>query len=212
MSEDILKKLEDAIVGIQVDGAGAAMQTAMEAGIPGVEILNHGLVPALNRVGVLFRDGDYFLPDVLMCVNIYNQAFRLIEPELKAGNYEPKGKVMLGTVKGDTHDIGKNILSALLQGNGYQVINLGMNVPAETFLAKAKETEPHVIGMSALLTTTMPEMKATIDLFGKAGIRDKYRFIVGGAPVTQDFADRIGADGYGEEAQAGVELVKRLIA
>ena len=212
MSDEILKKLENALVEIQMDEAGDLMNQALEAGITGVDILNKALVPALDRVGVLFSDGDYFLPDVLMCVNIYNQAFKLIESDLKAGDYEPKGKVMLGTVKGDTHDIGKNILSALLQGNGFEVINLGMNVPAETFLAKAKETEPDIIGMSALLTTTMPEMKATIDLFIKEGLRDKYRFIIGGAPVTQDFARQIGADGYGEEAQAGVNLVKRLTA
>ncbi len=212
MSEEILKKLEDAVVEIRMDDASDFMNQAMEEGISGVDILNKALVTALDRVGVLFRDGDYFLPDVLMCVNIYNQAFQLIEPELKAGDYEPKGKVMLGTVKGDTHDIGKNILSALLQGNGYEVINLGMNVPAETFLEEAQKTNPDIIGMSALLTTTMPEMKNTIELFAKAGLRDQYRFIIGGAPVTQDFANQIGADGYGEEAQAGVNLVKSLIA
>lgn len=212
MSDELLKKLEDAIVEIQMDVAAEQMNLVMESKIPAAEILNNALVPALDRVGVLFKEGDYFLPDVLMCVNIYNQAFVQIEPELKANNYEPKGKVMLGTVKGDTHDIGKNILSALLQGNGFEVINLGMNVAAETFLEKAKEMQPDIIGMSALLTTTMPEMKATIELFAKEGLRDNYRFIVGGAPVTQDFADQIGADGYGEEAQAGVELVKRLTA
>ncbi len=212
MSDDILKKLEDAIVEIQVDEAGEIMKQAMDSGITGVDILNNALVPALDRVGVLFKEGDYFLPDVLMCVSIYNQAFVLIEPELREGDYEPKGKVMLGTVRGDTHDIGKNILSALLQGNGFEVINLGMNVPAEIFLEKARETKPDIIGMSALLTTTMPEMKNTIDLFTNEGLRENYRFIIGGAPVTQDFADQIGADGYGEEAQAGVELVKRLIA
>lgn len=212
MSEELLKKLEDAVVAIQMDEAGDFMNQALEARISGVQILNEALVPALDRVGVLFSDGDYFLPDVLMCVSIYNQSFQLIEPELKAGNYEPKGKVMLGTVKGDTHDIGKNILSALLQGNGYEVINLGMNVPAETFLEQARQINPDIIGMSALLTTTMPEMKTTIDLFEKEGLRDRFRFIIGGAPVTRDFADQIGADGYGEEAQAGVTLVKNLTA
>lgn len=212
MGEEYLKKLEDAIVEIQSDVAEEVMKQSMESKVSGIDILNKALVPALDRVGVLFREGDYFLPDVLMCVNIYNQAFALIEPELKQGDYKAKGKVMLGTVKGDTHDIGKNILSALLQGNGFEVINLGMNVSAETFLEKAKENNPDIIGMSALLTTTMPEMKNTIELFSKEGIREDYRFIIGGAPVTQDFANQIGADGYGEEAQAGVELVKNLIA
>lgn len=212
MSDELLKQLEDAIVEIQPDHATALMEKIMDATVPAIDILNRALVPALDRVGVLFREGDYFLPDVLMSVNIYNQAFALIEPELKAGNYKAKGTVMLGTVKGDTHDIGKNILSALLQGNGFEVINLGMNVAAETFLEKAREARPDIIGMSALLTTTMPEMKNTLDLFEKEGLRSDFRFIVGGAPVTQDYADQIGADGYGEEAQAGVALVKSLLA
>jgi len=212
MSENQLAKLTESIVQIDVDGAMEAAEAVFSAEIPGLDILNNSLVPALERVGVLFRDGEYFLPDIMMCVSIYNQVFERIEPELKKGNYTSRGKIMLGTVKGDTHDIGKNILSALLQGNGFEVINLGMNVSPEVFLAKAKEMEPDVIGMSALLTTTMPEMKHTIDLFEEAGLRDKYKIVIGGAPVTQDFADKIGADGYGAEAQSGVDLLKQMLA
>ncbi len=211
MSEELIEKLIDSIVTVDMDQSLETAEEIIKANVPAIEILNNALVPALDKVGVLFREGDYFLPDVLMCVNIYNQIFGKIEPDLKKGDYKSRGKIMLGTVKGDTHDIGKNILSALLQGNGFEVINLGMNVPPQDFLQKAKETEPDVIGMSALLTTTMPEMKNTIELFKEAGLRDKYKFIIGGAPVTQDFADLIGADGYGAEAQSGVDLVKQLL-
>ena len=212
MGDNQLIKLTESIVQIDVNGALETAEAVFASDIPAVEVLNKALVPALDRVGVLFRDGEYFLPDVLMCVSIYNQVFERIEPELKTGNYKSRGKVMLGTVKGDTHDIGKNILSALLQGNGFEVINLGMNVPPETFLEKAKEIEPDIIGLSALLTTTMPEMKNTIDLFKDAGLRDKYKIVIGGAPVTQTFADQIGADGYGAEAQSGVDLLKEMLA
>ncbi|MFH2129413.1 MAG: corrinoid protein [bacterium] len=212
MSENRLAKLTEAIVQINMEEALELAARIIADGIPALEILNGALVPALDRVGVLFRDGEYFLPDILMCVSIYNQIFAQIEPDLKQGDYKSRGRIMLGTIKGDTHDIGKNILSALLQGNGFEVINLGMNVPPEVFLQKAAETEPDVIGMSALLTTTMPEMKNTIDLFVKSGLRDRYKFVIGGAPVTQEFADQIGADGYGAEAQSGVDLLKQLLS
>ncbi len=161
-------------------------------------------------MGALFRDADYFLPDVLMSVKAYNNAYRLLEPGLKKGNYKARGTVMVGTVQGDIHEIGKNILLALLQGNGFQIVDLGVDVKAGTFLSKAKEVKPDIIGMSSLLTTSMPAMKEVIDLFTGEGIRGQFKFIVGGAPVSQKFADEIGADGYGEDAQSGVELVKRL--
>ena len=184
----------------------------MSAGIPALEILNKGLLTALERVGVLFREGDYFLPDVLMSVKAYNNAYALLDGELKKGAYKSRGTVMLGTVHGDIHEIGKNILLALLQGNGYTVVDIGVDVKSGVFLEKAKEVKPDIIGMSALLTTSMPAMKEVIDLFVKDGIREKFRFIVGGAPLSKKFAEEIGADGYGEDAQSGVELVKRLLA
>jgi len=208
MGKELIKKLTDAVVNMNSEEALELTGGALESGISSRDILNNGLLPALDKVGVLFQDGDYFLPDILTCANIYKSTFALIESELKKGNYKPMGKIMLGTVWGDTHDIGKNILAALLEGNGFEVINLGMNVAPETFLEKAKETGPDIIGMSALLTTTMPEMKKVIDLFSAKGLRDKYRFIIGGAPVSPEYADTIGADGYGAEAQEGVDLVK----
>jgi 5-methyltetrahydrofolate--homocysteine methyltransferase len=146
-----------------------------------------------------------------MSVKAYNSSYAVIDPELKKGNYKARAVVMIGTVQGDIHEIGKNILLALLQGNGFKVVDLGVDVPADTFVRKAKEENPDIIGMSALITTSMPAMKEVIDAFSKEGIRNKFKFIVGGAPLSQRFAEEIGADGYGEDAQSGVELVKRLV-
>lgn len=212
MGQEMLKSLEDAVVAMKTEDADQISREITGAGISAADILNKALIPALDRVGTLFGSGAYFLPEMLMCVHIYNGIFERIETELKQGNFEFRGRVMLGSVEGDTHDIGKNIVAALLQGNGFEVIDLGINVSAKTFLEKAKEVQPQIIGMSALLTTTMVEMKKVIDLFNTEGVREQYHLIVGGAPVSREFAEEIGADGYGREAQAGVELVKRLIA
>jgi 5-methyltetrahydrofolate--homocysteine methyltransferase len=212
MSNDILAKLEEAIVEMKADETEGITKDAMQAGLTALDILNKGLLTALERVGVLFRDGDYFLPDVLMSVKAYKNAYALLDAELKKGAYKSRGTVMLGTVHGDIHEIGKNILLALLQGNGYTVVDIGVDVQSAVFLAKAKEVKPDIIGMSALLTTSMPAMKEVIDLFVKDGSRGSYKIIVGGAPVSHAFAKEIGADGYGEDAQSGVELVGKLLA
>ncbi|MCU0844524.1 MAG: corrinoid protein [Spirochaetes bacterium] len=212
MSAEILNELRSAIVEMRFDDTEGLARRALEAGVQAVDVLNDACLPALDEVGVLFREGDYFLPDVLMSVKAYDSAYRLLLPGLKEGAYESRGRVMLGTVEGDIHEIGKNILHALLQGNGFDVVDLGVNVSPAVFLEKAKEHKPDIIGMSALLTTTMPVMKETIELFAKEGLKDSFRFIVGGSPLNQRFSDEIGADGYGEDAQSGVELVRRLLA
>jgi 5-methyltetrahydrofolate--homocysteine methyltransferase len=211
MSHEILDTITQAVIDMKFEDTEGLTREALNAGISAVEIINGALLPALDRVGILFREGDYFLPDVLMSVKAYNNSFALVEPLLKEGDYKARGRIMIGTVFGDIHDIGKNILSALLLGNGFEVVDVGVDVKPEVFLARAKEDQPDIIGMSALLTTTMPSMKDTIDVFVEAGLRDKFKFIIGGAPLNQKFADEIGADGYGEDAQSGVELVKRLM-
>jgi len=211
MTNESLQSLKQAIVEMRFDETEALTRKCMEAKIAPLSMLNNALIPALDIVGTLFQDGDYFLPDVLMSVKAYNNSYTLLEPLLKEGNYKARGIIMLGTVAGDIHEIGKKILLALLQGNGFDVVDLGVDVSNETFLAKAKEINPDIIGMSALLSTTMPCMKEVIDLFSEAGIRDQFKFIIGGAPLNQRFADEIGADGYGEDAQSGVELAKRLL-
>jgi 5-methyltetrahydrofolate--homocysteine methyltransferase len=211
MSQEIVEELRQSVIDMKFEDTEALTKKGVSSGISAVDIINKALLPALDRVGVLFREGEYFLPDVLMSVKAYSNSFKVLEPLLKEGDYKARGRIMLGTVFGDIHDIGKNILAALLMGNGFEVIDVGVDVKPEVFLAKAKEEKPDVIGMSALLTTTMPGMKDTIDVFTEAGMRGQFKFIIGGAPLSQRFADEIGADGYGEDAQSGVELVRRLL-
>lgn len=211
MSDKHIELLRKAVVNMRFNETGDLTEDCRSAGYKALDILNQALLPALDQVGTLFRDGDYFLPDVLMSVKAYNTAYRLIEEELKSGNYESRGKVLIGTVQGDIHEIGKNILLALCQGNGFDIVDLGKDVPPAVFLEKAREAKPDIIGMSALLTTTMPVMKDVLDTFTEAGIRDQYKFIVGGAPVSRGFAEEIGADGYGGDAQSGVELIKKIL-
>jgi len=211
MTDSLIRSLKDAVVEMKIDETEELCRKCLNAGMKPIKILNECLIPALDIVGGLFRDGDYFLPDVLMSVKAYNNCYSILEPLLKEGDYKSRGTVLLGTVAGDIHEIGKDILLALLQGNGFDVIDLGVDVAPDTFLEKARETNPDIIGMSALLSTTMVCMKEVIDLFTEAGIRDKHKFIVGGSPLSQRFADEIGADGYGEDAQSGVELAKSLM-
>ena len=211
MAQELLDEIRQAVIDMKFEETDQLTRKVLEGGVGAVDIINKALLPALDRVGILFREGEYFLPDVLMCVKAYNNSFGVLEPLLKEGDYKARGRVMLGTVFGDIHDIGKNILSALLLGNGFEVIDVGVDVKPEVFLARAKQEKPDIIGMSALLTTTMTAMKDTIDVFVEAGMRGQFKFIIGGAPLNQKFADEIGADGYGEDAQSGVELVKRLM-
>lgn len=211
MTDKILDKLKDAVIEMKFDETEDLTKQALDSKIAVNDILDNSLIPALDEVGILFSDGDYFLPDVLMSVKAYDNSYKLLEPTLREGDYKAKGKIMLGTVAGDIHDIGKKILSALLQGNGFEIVDLGVDVSPETFLNKAKEVNPDVIGMSAMLTTTMPAMKEVIDVFSEGGMRDKFKMIVGGAPLNKKYSDEIGADGYGEDAQSGVDLVKSLL-
>ncbi len=210
MTDAMVQSLKDAVVEMKFDATEELCRKSLDAGLDPLDILNKALIPALDIVGNLFREEEYFLPDVLMAVKAYNNVYAVLEPLLKKGDYKARGVILLGTVAGDIHEIGKNVLKALLQGNGFDVIDLGVDVAPETFLAKAKEINPDIIGMSALLSTTMPCMKEVLDLFSQAGIRDRFKFIIGGAPISQRYAHEIGADGYGEDAQAGVELAKRL--
>ncbi|MBN1572227.1 MAG: corrinoid protein [Deltaproteobacteria bacterium] len=211
MKDKILDQLKDAVIEMNFDDTEVLTKRALDLEIAAVDILNNSLVPALDEVGELFSEGEYFLPDVLLCVKAYENSYRLLEPNLKEGEYSTRGKIMLGTVAGDIHDIGKKILAALLQGNGFDIVDLGVDVSPEKFLEKAEEVNPDIIGMSAMLTTTMPAMKEVIDVFSEGGVRDKYKIIVGGAPLNKKYSDEIGADGYGEDAQSGVELVKSLL-
>jgi methylmalonyl-CoA mutase cobalamin-binding domain/chain len=174
--------------------------------------LNDALVEAMRIVGEDFRDGILFVPEVLLAANAMKAGMEVLRPLLAETGAEPIGKVVIGTVKGDIHDIGKNLVSMMLEGAGFEVINLGINNPVEKYLAALEEHQPDILGMSALLTTTMPYMKVVIDTLKERGIRDKYIVLVGGAPLNDEFAQAIGADAYCRDAAVAVETARTLVA
>ena len=185
---------------------------ALDRGTPATEVMDDGLIAAMGLVGIKFRENLIFVPEVLACARAMKAGMKHIEPILSASGVEPSGRVVMGTVKGDLHDIGKNLCIMMLRGAGFEVIDLGVDTSPDDFIDAVEEHHPHVVGMSALLTTTMPNMGRTIEAFLDAGLRDAVRIMVGGAPVTQAFADDMGADGYGKDAVACVELARSLVA
>jgi 5-methyltetrahydrofolate--homocysteine methyltransferase len=209
MSLELLSKLKEAVIAMEPGPARELTEQALQAGLSPLEILRQGLIAGLEVVGEKFKNDEIFLPEVMISAKAFQEGFHLLEPRLKAGDYKPRGKILIGTVKGDVHDIGKNIVAVLLQGNGFEVVDAGADVPVARFLQLSREFKPDVIGLSALLTTTMPAMKQVVEELKKAGLRDRVKVMIGGAPVTQEYAEQIGADGYGEDAQAGVILVKQ---
>jgi methylmalonyl-CoA mutase cobalamin-binding domain/chain len=176
------------------------------------KVLNDALVEGMRIVGVDFRDGILFVPEVLLAANAMKAGMEILRPLLAETGVEPIGKVVIGTVKGDIHDIGKNLVSMMLEGAGFEVINLGINNAVEKYLAALEQHQPDILGMSALLTTTMPYMKVVIDTLKQQGLRDKYIVLVGGAPLNEEFAKAIGADAYCRDAAIAVETAKSLIA
>ncbi len=176
------------------------------------KVLGEALVEGMRIVGIDFRDGILFVPEVLLAANAMKAGMEILRPLLAETGAEPIGKVVIGTVKGDIHDIGKNLVSMMLEGAGFEVINLGINNPVEKYLAALEEHQPDILGMSALLTTTMPYMKVVIDTLKQKGLRDKYIVLVGGAPLNEEFSKAIGADAYCRDAAIAVETAKSMIA
>ncbi len=176
------------------------------------KVLSDALVEGMRIVGIDFRDGILFVPEVLLSANAMKGGMGILRPLLAETGAEPVGKMIIGTVKGDIHDIGKNLVAMMMEGAGFEVINLGINNPVENFLEALEEHKPDIIGMSALLTTTMPYMKVVIDAMKEQGIRDDYIVMVGGAPLNQEFGDAIGADAYCRDAAMAVETAKRLVS
>ncbi len=207
-----LKQLYDAVVNGDAKAAQAITQQALQEGVEPMRIVNDYMVPAMDEVGRRFDCNDYFVPELLISARAMKVGLDLIRPLLSASGAEPAGRVALGTVQGDLHDIGKNLVGSLLEGGGFEVIDLGTNVTPDRFIQTVKEKNATIVAMSALLTTTMPAMKNTIDALRQAGIRDKVTVLVGGAPITQKFADEIGADGYSETAVGAVALAKKAVA
>ncbi|MCY4649788.1 MAG: corrinoid protein [bacterium] len=185
-------------------------EKALEDGVGAFEIMDDGLIAGMGIVGIKFREGYVFVPEVLISARAMKAGMAHIEPILAASGVEPIGTVIMGTVQGDLHDIGKNLCIMLLRGGGFSVIDLGVNTPPAQFIEAVREHGAHIIGMSALLTTTMPNMAKTVEAFKDVGLREAVRFMVGGAPVTPEFGKDVGADGYGKDALACVELAKKL--
>ena len=188
-----------------------ATKAALSESVPAGELLNEAMIPAMAEVGRLFEANEYYVPEMLIAARAMKAGLALLRPELVKEKVEPLGKVVLGTVKGDLHDIGKNLVSIMVEGAGFEVVDLGVDVAPEKFVSTAKEQNADVIGLSALLTTTMPSMKSTIEAVKEAGLDGKVKVVIGGAPVTQKYADEIGADGYARDAAAAATLVKKLL-
>ncbi|HEY6335892.1 MAG TPA: B12-binding domain-containing protein [Alphaproteobacteria bacterium] len=176
------------------------------------KVLNEALVAGMRIVGIDFRDGILFVPEVLLAANAMKGGMEILRPILAKSDVEPMGKIVIGTVKGDVHDIGKNLVAMMLEGAGFEVIDLGINNPVEKYLEALEKHKPDILGMSALLTTTMPYMKVVIDTLKEKGIRDDYIVLVGGAPLNENFGKAVGADAYCRDAAMAVEIAKRLIA
>ena len=206
---DHLDEIYDAIIDGDKATAVTWVEAALEAGISASEILQDGMIVAMDEVGRLFEEGEIFVPEMLVAARAMKAGLELLRPHLVKSGIKPIGTVVLGTVAGDMHDIGKNLVGMMLEGAGYEIIDLGIDVAPEKFV-EAIEQGNNIIGMSALLTTTMPSMDRTIKSIKEAGLRDHVKIVVGGAPVTAEFAQQIGADGYADDASQAVALVKSL--
>ena len=207
-----LRELYEAVVSGNAKATQALTQQALAEGVDPLKLVNEYMVPAMDEVGRRFEANEYFVPELLISARAMKASLEIIRPLLTARGDKPAGRVAIGTVKGDLHDIGKNLVGSLLEGGGFEVIDLGVNVSPEKFIATVNEKQANIVAMSALLTTTMPSMKTTIDALKQAGVRDKVKVLIGGAPITQKYADEIGADGYSENAVGAVALAKRAVA
>jgi len=206
-----LDELHESIIVGNLENAVQCTNQAVEENTDPINILNEGMIPAMDIVGKKFQDGEYFVPEMLMAARAMKGGMEILKPLLKKGGVKPKAKVLIGTVSGDLHDIGKNLVAIMLEGGGFEVIDAGVDVSANKFLDLAESGDIDILGLSALLTTTREEMKTVIDLFQKNELRDKIKIIVGGAPINDEFAQKIGADGYSPDAASAVQLANSLL-
>jgi len=207
-----LKILHDSVLNGDVKTAKAVTEQAIQDGIAPMTLIQDYMMPAMGEVGRRFECSEYFVPELLLSARAMKGALELLRPLLVRDGAQPTGRVVVGTVRGDLHDIGKNLVAAMLEGGGFEVTDVGVNVTPEQFVNAIKQKKPQILALSALLTTTMVAMKDTIDALKQAGVRDQVKVLVGGAPITQRFADEIGADGYGESAAGVASLARRLMA
>ena len=205
-----LKALADAVIKGDQNTAVKITKEAIQEGLVPKKILSDGLIAGMDVIGARFKKNEVYIPEVLIAARAMKMAMEILAPELVRTGVKPIGKFMIGTVQGDLHDIGKNLVGMMLKGAGFEVIDIGVDVTAEKFVEQAKASGAQVIGLSALLTTTMPSMEKTIKAMKEAGVKAKV--IIGGAPVTQAYADKIGADGYAADAASAVDIVKKFVA
>jgi 5-methyltetrahydrofolate--homocysteine methyltransferase len=211
MSE-ILQQISTAVIEGNLDDIKDLTDDALDEGLSAQEILDNGLMAGMDYVGVEFKAGNMFVPEVLRSARTMQQSMDILKPLLAESGVKMVGKVVLGTVKGDLHDIGKNLVGMMCEGAGFEIQDIGKDVGPEAFVDAVKQFEPDVVGMSALLTTTMRSMEHTIKALEEAGLRDKVKVMIGGAPVTQAFADQIGADGYASNAASAADLAKKFVS
>ncbi len=205
-------RLYESILNGNAKDAVAIVQQALDHGGDAMELVTKQMIPAMDEVGRRFECEDYFVPELLLSARAMKAALELIRPLLAASGAQPAGRVVVGTVKGDLHDIGKNLVASMLEGGGFEVHDLGADVPPEKFIEAANARRADIVALSALLTVTMPAMRTTIEALKQSGLRDRIKIMVGGAPVTEQYAREIGADGYSENASAAVALARRLMA
>jgi 5-methyltetrahydrofolate--homocysteine methyltransferase len=206
------QELYEAILAGKAPDAKSLAESAMAENMDPQEVVNRYMIPAMDEVGRRFEANEFFVPEILIAARAMKQALEVIRPRLVESGAEPQGRVAIGTVKGDLHDIGKNLVAALLEGGGFEIIDLGVDVAPEKFVEAVKSQEATHIALSALLTTTMTSMKAVVDQLGEQGLRDRVKVMIGGAPITQQYADEIGADGYSDNAAGAVKLARSLAA
>jgi 5-methyltetrahydrofolate--homocysteine methyltransferase len=209
--EQVMQELYTSILNGDNKTVAQKVQAALDAGIDASRILNEGMIAAMAEVGRLFEEGEYYVPEMLISARSMQAGLVVLKPHLMQANIKSAGKVLAGTVKGDLHDIGKNLVCMMLEGAGFEIHDLGTDVSPEKFVNVLQEQEADIVALSALLTTTMPNMKATIEALRKAGLRERVKVIIGGAPVTEGYAQQIGADGYSPDASRAVSLAKSLL-
>lgn len=212
LKEELFKELSNAVVQMDEEGAVAVAKEVVKENYDAYEAIDKGLSAGMEEAGSLFEEGDYFVPELLICSDAMYAGLDILKPHIKANDVEIKHKVVIGVTEGDTHDIGKNLVKIMIETSGFQVIDLGRDVPAEIFVQKAKEENADIIVVSTLMTTTMEGMNEVIEILNKENIRDKFKVMIGGGPVSQSFADKIGADGYSANATEAVVLAKRLVS
>lgn len=210
--DERLQRIYNSVLNGEMDDVAAQVEAALQAELDPGTILNQGMVSAMKEVGRLFEEGEYYVPEMLISARAMQEGLAVLKPHLVQAKVESAGKVVIGTVKGDLHDIGKNLVGMMLEGTAFEIVDLGVDVSPEKFVEAVRSHQPQIVGLSALLTTTMPGMRTTIDALKSAGLRKQVKVIVGGAPVTETFAKDIGADGYSPDASRAVTLAQSLLA